>query len=99
MDAQTLAALPSTRSLESSDRERLHRLRQRPLPAVLGRAAEWTLAHDRKGELSKRAYCEGTVALVLRYPDIPSFVSAIKAQPIAFVSRSFPLPGGRWGWG
>jgi hypothetical protein len=38
MDVQTLAALPSTRPLESSDRERLQRLRQRPLPADLGDA-------------------------------------------------------------
>ena len=50
MDVQTLTALPSTRPLESSDRERLQRLRQRSLPAVLGELAEWMLAHDRKGE-------------------------------------------------
>ena|GEM_PF-317486 len=50
MDVRTLAALPSTRPLESSDRERLQRLRQRPLPADLGELAEWMLAHDRKGE-------------------------------------------------
>ncbi|MDQ3566058.1 MAG: hypothetical protein M3436_18860 [Pseudomonadota bacterium] len=50
MDVQTLAALPGARPLESSDRERLQRLRQRPLPAVLGELAEWMLAHNRKGE-------------------------------------------------
>ena len=50
MDIQTLAALPSTRPLEGSDRERLQRLRQRPLPADLGDLAEWMLAHNRKGE-------------------------------------------------
>ncbi|MDQ3566278.1 MAG: hypothetical protein M3436_20105, partial [Pseudomonadota bacterium] len=50
MDVQTLAALPSTRPLESSDRERLQRLRQRFLPADLGDLAEWMLAYNRKGE-------------------------------------------------
>jgi hypothetical protein len=50
MDVRTLAALPGTRPLESSDRERLQRLRQRPLPADLGELAEWMLAHNRKGE-------------------------------------------------
>ena len=50
MDVRTLAALPGTRPLESSDRERLQRLRQRPLPADLRELAEWMLAHNRKGE-------------------------------------------------
>jgi hypothetical protein len=50
MDVQTLAALPSTRPLEESDRERLQRLRQRSVPADLGELAEWMLAHNRMGE-------------------------------------------------